>query len=115
MHVLTVCLIAVDLIVRHGKVRISNPYICAFYFTGALIVTGTFCKVNGRNLCGTYVYTFVFRKCKYSPDRRLHLIALLCHLLLQIMQIIYAHRPECRSLIKTENQDTSAVLIGKAG
>ena len=47
--------------------------------------------------------------------RRLHLIALLCHLLLQIMQIIYTHRPECRSLIKTENQDTSAVLIGKAG
>ena len=105
----------IDFIISHVTVGIAYTHIRAVLNSGTDVVAWTLSIGNGRNLCRTNPHAFVFSGGKQSTNRRLHLIALLGYFFLQILQIIHADCCEMFVFIQSKQENTTAVLVRKAG
>ena len=115
VHMVAVCLKTVDFVIGHMAVSIAYTHIRTVLNSSTDVVTRTLSVGNGRNLCRTDPHAFVFGSGKQSTNRRLHLIALLGYFFLQILQIIHADCCEMFVFIQSKQENTAAVLVGKAG
>ena len=85
--------IAVNLILVHWLIGLANAYIRAFDTTYAFVKYRAIRNINSRNFRRNNRDAVNFACSEQCAHRRLHLLALLCHLFLQILWIIHSiHR-----------------------
>lgn len=115
MQMFTEGFVAVQFIVGHRQIGVTHPDIGAFHPACALIIAGPLGQIDGGYFRRADREALRFRDRKDSADRWFHLIALLRHLLLQVLEVVDAHHLEPLLLIQAEQQHPAAVLVGKAG
>ena len=115
MQVAAEGLVAVQFQICHDKIGISHAEIRAGGTPFALVVAGPFGIIDGGDLSTADGHTGIFHNCEEGAHRRLHLIALLGDLFLQILSIINAHRCKTGLFVQTEQDGSAFVLIGKTG
>ncbi len=115
LHAVAKGFVAVDFVVRHRQVRITGAHVRALHATGAAIVAGSLCIVQAGDLRRQDGLTITLRYAEKCSHRRLHLLALLGHSLLQILQIIHAHRRKILSFIQAKKDNPATILVRKAG
>ena len=108
-------LVAVQLIIRHGQVGVTDPNVGALAAARSPIVAGSLGQIDGRDLRRADPPAVHFRHRKYRPHRRLHLVALLRHFFLKLLQVINADHLKTGLFADAEQQYAAAVLIGEAG
>src|SRR5450830_1386119 len=109
------CLITVDFVFAHQLICFSSTDIGALNLSHSLIenwpcrniCTGDFSRNDG--------FAIDFANSEERADRRFHLFALLYNLVLQILNVVDAHRFKVLAFVQAKNNDTAAVLIGKTG
>ena len=109
------CLIAVQLIIRHGQVGVADPNVGTLAASRSPIVAGALGQIDGRDLRRADPLAVHLRHRKYRPHRRLHLGALLRHFFLKILQVINADRPKTGLFVDAKQQHAAAVLIRETG
>ena len=107
--------VTVKLIVRHRKVCIAHADIGAFDTPSTAVIAGAFRQIYRRYLGGTDPVAIDLGQREYGANRRLHLVALLRDLFLQVLSIVDADYLKSGGFIYAEQQHAAAVLVGEAG
>ena len=109
-------LVTVQLIVCHGQVRISNPNKRPLGSTSPLVIAGTLGQIKGRDLCRANPSARCpLCKGEDSSHRRLHLVALLSDLFLQVLWIVDPCHLVSRVFVDAEDQNSAPILVRETG
>ena len=109
-----ICFVAIDFIIRHGQICITNADIRALDTPGSRVIAGAVFRIRSRDFRRADRFPLNLSNRKHSANGWHHLIALFRHFLLKILQIINAHKRKIFAFIDTEQEDATCILIRKA-